>query len=878
MPGGSGPAVEFGARWPAYQTVLGVRMAGKRVTKSWRLLANAAHLYRLRTREQPLRELLAIIGIASGVALLFAVQVASTSFTGSLRQLVDGIAGGANVEVAARGVDGMPQATAIEAARVPGVAGAAPILQSRATIEGPRGRAAINVIGVDRRLERIGGPLVKRFAARRDDLDSLGLFMMKPLALKLGVAPGDRLRVIADGVVNDVILADTFDQHDVRGLVKAPVAIASLGTAQRLTGMQGRISRVLVKPESGDVQPNLRRALGDRYAIRSDNAEVDLFNTALIPDRRSSAVLSATALLIGLLFAYNAMLLSMARRRRQVEQLGMLGADRMTIIATLAFEVLFIGIAASILGVLLGDLLVRIAFHAVPRYLSVGFVIGGQRVIEPITILISVLAGLGAAGLAALMPALDLMRGRNRHRATHGDSGQSSAAVNHFTWFAWAGVVVTVMASAVAWLVPPLIPVCVIFGLGGLLVVVARILHPLFGRMGRLTRTRGSASTSVAFLELSSNPVRALALAMIATGAMAGVLSIGGGRMDLERGLVTLTTGYFTKADIWLLPSTESNVFETDRFDPEPLISEVRRLPGVADASISRWEFLDLAKRRVLLVSPPEQMKWPIVRSQVIDGNYEQASRRVSDGGWIAISTAIADELGTGLGRGVTIPTPTGPRTYRVAAVTANHGWPSGSIVLGGRDYRRDFRSRSASTIGVDLAPGVSTEASMRRILALIHPPAAVTALTPKNLIDDKSNAFKQGLTRLKQISTMVLGASLLALIAAMTAAVWQRRRRLAGLRTLGMSRRALGRSLMTEVVLVVSLGALAGLPVGLYGQIFSTRWSSISTGYQSSYEPAVIYGVKTLLIMTVLAACVTLIPILFATRVTPGLDDEMEG
>ena len=42
---------------------------------AWSLLSNAAHLYRLRLRDQPVTEVLALAGIAAGVALLFAVQV-----------------------------------------------------------------------------------------------------------------------------------------------------------------------------------------------------------------------------------------------------------------------------------------------------------------------------------------------------------------------------------------------------------------------------------------------------------------------------------------------------------------------------------------------------------------------------------------------------------------------------------------------------------------------------------------------------------------------------------------------------------------------------------------------------------------------------------
>ena len=58
--------------------------------------------YRRHLRVQPLRELMAIVGVAAGVALLFAVQVAHRSITGSFEEITHGVAGSATLELAAR--------------------------------------------------------------------------------------------------------------------------------------------------------------------------------------------------------------------------------------------------------------------------------------------------------------------------------------------------------------------------------------------------------------------------------------------------------------------------------------------------------------------------------------------------------------------------------------------------------------------------------------------------------------------------------------------------------------------------------------------------------------------------------------------------------
>ncbi len=56
-------------------------------------LSNVLHLYRVRLRSRPLQECFAVVGIAAGVGLLFASQIASSSLSSSVGQLNSGIVG-----------------------------------------------------------------------------------------------------------------------------------------------------------------------------------------------------------------------------------------------------------------------------------------------------------------------------------------------------------------------------------------------------------------------------------------------------------------------------------------------------------------------------------------------------------------------------------------------------------------------------------------------------------------------------------------------------------------------------------------------------------------------------------------------------------------
>ena len=84
----------------------------------WELL----YIYRarLRARLVLVQELLAVLGLAVGVALLFASQVASTSLSGSIRQLTAGVVGRANLQLVARAPDGFDERLLGRVRRLPG--------------------------------------------------------------------------------------------------------------------------------------------------------------------------------------------------------------------------------------------------------------------------------------------------------------------------------------------------------------------------------------------------------------------------------------------------------------------------------------------------------------------------------------------------------------------------------------------------------------------------------------------------------------------------------------------------------------------------------------------------------------------------------------
>jgi len=129
-----------------------------------------------------------------------------------------------------------------------------------------------------------------------------------------------------------------------------------------------------------------------------------------------------------------------------------------------------------------------------------------------------------------------------------------------------------------------------------------------------------------------------------------------------------------------------------------------------------------------------------------------------------------------------------------------------------------------------------------------------------------------EGLSQLGEISVLLLIAAILALAAALTSAIWQRRVSLAALRLSGVRSDRLRLILLTESALMLGAGCVTGAMAGIYGQVVIDRYLAHVTGFPvarlgASFRPLEIF----VLVLAVVLAIVA-VPGWFASRVSPTL------
>lgn len=834
-------------------------------------LRNLLFLYVQRVRTHPLQELLALVGIAVGVALVFAVQVANTSVTGSVRQLVHGVVGSAELQLTARDEHGFDAALVRRIDRIPGVARTAPVIEVRLALRGPRGLRTVVLIGGDRRLVELGGSLLREFSSPHLRL-SRAIALPAPLADALGIRVDEMAHVGIGARSRPVPLATVLSNEEIGPLVDSPVALAPLALAQQLSGMEGQVTRILVdvRPGQGEaVRAGLERVADDHLNVSDADVEAHLLQQASKPNDQSTALFAAISALVGLLFAFNAMLLTIPERRRFVADLRLEGLGDLAVVRLVLFDALILGFAASGLGLLLGDQLSRHAFHAVPGYLSFAFAVGDQRIVEPRSVLLAIAGGMGATLLAATRPLGDLFSRRPLDDVYREDDERDEDSVVPRLWLLACGLALVAAATGVLLLAPPATVVGIGLLVGGMLLLIPAIVTSILQAVDVLSRRTRSALLVISLGELRATTTRTIALA--ATGALAvfGSVAVEGAHFDLQRGLDRDAHQLNAKADLWITAAGDSNVLATAPFRRPPEAAALAELPSVAAVRAYRGAFLDVGSRRVWIVAPPLADRAPILPSQVVEGDLALATQRLRGHGWIALSSALADSEGVRIGDPVTLPTPH-PLRLRLAATLTNLGWSSGAAVLNAEDFRRAWGSDDVSALQVLLAPGASQAAAQREIHDALPAAGGLVVETAAEREQRFRMKTRQGLGRLTQIATLVLIAAALALAAAMAGVVWSRRPRLATLKLSGFSDGDVWRALVLESTIVLGIGCSVGALFGLYGQFMLTRWLSASTGFPTSYAPAGWLALSTLLGITLVAVVIAALPGYAAARVAP--------
>jgi putative ABC transport system permease protein len=827
-------------------------------------LYDIAHLYRVRlkARSVAVQEGFVVVGIAVGVALLFASQVASTSLDGSVRQLTSGVIGQSQYQLKARSTQGFDGQLLGRVQRIAGVRAAIPVLEREVNLTGPKGSAPVDLIATDPHYVHLAGTLLRHFSVRQL-AGQQALALPAPIASAIGAGSLEPIKVQIGAQIAPSLVATVLEPAEIGSLIHSPVAIAPLAYARQLTDMQGKLTRILiqVRPGAGrEVLGGLSKlAAAEHLNVEPGDFDATLFSQAAMAIDKSTETFAAICALVGFMFAYSSMLLTMHLRRRLVSELRLAGATRGETAKALLFDALVLGVLACAAGLALGDLLSVLAFSSSPEFLSFAFPVGSQRIVTWESVAISVAAGLVAACVGVLSPLRDIWARPGRSASTGERRPVRRLALAMLGGgLACLGATTAILLAA---------PRSSILGIVALVLAVVLLLPLLvvatIEAFDRLQHPLGAVSSALAVVELRAPRARVRSIAIASTAAIAvfGSVTIEGSRANLQAGLEGAFHGVSTVADLWVQPAGVQNLFATVPFHGFAA-SRLTGLPGIRAIGVYYSSFMEVGDRRVWVLAPPPTAGRALPASELVSGNLALAEARLRAGGWAVISQTLASEHHLRIGGRFTLPSPH-PTSLRIAALSTNLGWPPGVIFLDGRDYLHAWGAPEPTAFNVMLAAGASPATVSREIRDALAR-AGATGLTVQTALQHERSqqaAGRQGLERLTEVALLVLIAGVLATATSMGAVIWERRRQFARLKMQGFRSSTLWLALVWESALLLGAGCLLGALSGIYGQLLLSHALVTVTGFPVTFSASVLLALESFAALTVVAAAIIAIP-----------------
>jgi putative ABC transport system permease protein len=784
-------------------------------------LGKLVFLYRGWLRENPARELLSGLGVVVGVALVFATLTMNGSIYASSSQIMNALAGRAQLQASALSASGVPEALTLRP--FPGVTASAPALEAPITLRHGTHSVATQLVGVSPKVLTLS-----RAMANIPIGDGSGLALPSTLARQLGVSPHDRVSVIARGAVTSARVQTVLGSENVGPIARSLVAFSYLPYAQRLLDMPRQITSVLARAAPGKeelARSSLERLEPQMRAGRTSDQSA-LLRQALRPQAESTSFFVLLAAVVGVLLVGTATMLSAGERRRELASLWLQGYSRRQLVAIVLSQGLALGFVGSLLGVLIGAGVAALYAES-PDYLASAFPLGTGTVLSiPLAIAVlfaGTLATCACVGWVLLdvrglrenaSPALRGLTPRGRHVALLG--GVALATLSAF-----------VASSLLAALL-----------LAAVVVLVVPSVLALFTAAARRGERRSSLTgASLAAGGIRAAELRALALAVTAGVGVFGALVAVDVHRDLLHGLEGGYRSYVSSATVWVTAPGDN--LATSPLDAQAPAT-ARSVPGVRSVRPYYGGWLDMAGRRVWMIARSA----PLPAGQLVRGDRARADEQLANGDSMAMSEQLARTLGLRIGDQARIPTPLGPHTLRLAATSTNLGWSSGIVFLPVKDYVSWF---GATPTALEVEAPASAVSALRRALG-----AGADVQTAGERAQIADALPRQGLQRLSAIAWLLVLTVSISVALALCSTIWQRRAELASLRLQSFTSRALQRVLVWESLIVVGAGLIVGVLAGVWGHLAADQYLRSSTGYpiEHSADLLEVLGVGALVIL----------------------------
>ncbi len=779
-----------------------------------------------------LQSSLLILGVALGVAVVIAIDIANGSAGRAFNLTAESITGSATHQITG-GPAGLDSDIYRELRLDLGLRNSAPVV-AESVRAAEFGDQVLRLLGVDPFAEPPFRDYLNEIEVLGEDdsgaFDALNNFIAEPytalisqtLADQYGVGAGDTITIspgterVPVRIIGLLIPGDNVSKEALDDLILTDIA-----TAQEVVGQPGRLTRIDLILDEGYDTSSITDVLPSGVtlaAIEDSSGALDQMTEAFEINLQA---LSLLAVVVGVFLIYNTVTFSVVQRRPMIGILRSLGATKRQIFALIIGEAFVLGVIGTVLGMGLGVIFGRVMVTLVTRTISdLYFALNVTSVtVDPLSLIKGAAIGIAVSVGAALVPSIDAtrtapagtMRRSQFEEQTRRLLPYITAAAVALCFAGWGLLQIPTTSLIVSFAAL----FCVIVG-GALftpllLIVGMRVFTPitsrLFGVLGRMAPRAVARS-------LSRTAVAVAALT-IAVSVIVGVSVM----ISSFRGTVANWLDTTLGADIFISPPLLTANSSTVDVDPA-LRDQVALVEGVESVSASRSvsaiapDYPDMLPANLIAVDfdiarGAREFVW----NNAPDGD----SMAAQEAGMVMVSEPFAFRRGiTPENNTITLLTDAGEQTFEIFAVYYDYSTDQGTIHMGRDTYDQYFDDPFITSLGVFVAPDADIDTVMERIRQDVATGTDLTIQSNRALRQSVFEVFDRTFTITVALRLLAALVAFIGILSALMALQLEHTREYGVMRSTGMTGRQLWTYTLMQTGLMGTVAGTLALPIGL--------------------------------------------------------------
>ena len=760
---------------------------------------------------------LSVLGIAIGVAIITAIDIANFSTSKAFNISMNAISGKATHRIISSS-GGIPDSLYRNFKTGKKINQIAPLVEEYAVLNDSVKRVFV-LLGIDVFAER---PFRDYFSSDEISLDGVlkdiltkknTVAVSDELAASLKKNKGDTISVYVNGKPADLILAAIIKNYTNKTALEN-LLLTDISTAQELAGKNQTIDAIDVIASTDEEISYIKSILPENLILQRSAARSDVASQMLSAFNVNLTALSLLALIVGVFLIYNTVTFSVVRRKILIGTFRSLGVTGSEIYRLIIYEVLIVGIIGTAAGFFLGIVISKNLLVLITRTINdLYFVVNVTDIeISGFVIFKAFAVGVIASVLSGLKPAYEASRTQPGISLLR--SEQERSIIKKIPYLTAGGI----LSGIIGYVMLSIPSKSVWLGYGGVLPVIigfslltplaiylsVKILTPLLKKAFGFTGSISSGS----ILKNISRTNAAIASLGIAVAATVGVSTM----INSFRSTVIdwLETGL--QADMYIsTPGVISNINEPDI--PAGFIDSVLKIDGVTH--INFYSEFNLIQDTVQYNLVAFGYTNPGDEDFHLDTDNPDEAKRKFYEGELLVSEPFAFKNNVEEGSVMNLKTDNGYREFRVGGVYYDYSSDKGFITVEYSHFKKHWNLKGLSGIGIYVSDESKIENVKNSLLKLGSDDLKIIIRTNKFLKQTSVEIFDRTFLVANVLQLLSVMVAFIGILSSLMALQLERGREMAVLRSVGLLPGQLFRIINLQSLLMGLIAGIISLPLG---------------------------------------------------------------